>query len=458
MRTKFVVIVSFLILVSIYESAFAQCNGSIVLIENGLVIDGTGAPPKRGIDLLIKDGEIKEIGKNLSISGCLERIDATNLTILPGLIDMHAHLYVNQGSSIRNQRAYLNLYLSAGVTTIYSPGEYDPEGTLNLKNKINHGIIDGPDIYTAGPYFDDISSRIPWMSGVQSVEELEQKYRQWNNKIDGVKVYTSITEIQLKKLIELADKDELLVTGHLNSVTASKAIDFGIDGLEHGFIGMPEFFDKGFTPESYICQESSLDVNNPKIDSILNKIIDNRVFLTPTIVSFKMLLDDFEPVTEWQSFVNDDLLSLLVEFENSNQITTAVKNCISNAISKQNNLLNELKNRGGLIVAGTDPVIPIITPGFSLHREMALLVDAGFSPMESIQSATNNAAKALRKDALIGTLEVGKQANMLIVKGNPAEDIKDIGNTVIVIKQGKIYNPDVLLKHSIKQIGNESHD
>lgn len=458
MYTKYVTIVFIVIFFSINDGTFAQCNKADLVLENGLVIDGTGAPPKSGLDILIKDGEITEIGKNLNYSDCVERIDLSNLTVLPGLIDMHAHLYVNEGSSIKNQTAYLNLYLSGGVTTIYSPGEYDPEGTLNLKSKINNGILEGPDILTAGPYFDDISSRIPWISGLKSIKDIELKYHQWKHKIDGIKVYTSIKKEQLRKLIELAKKDKLLVTGHLNSVTASDAIDIGINGLEHGFLGMPEFFDKGFTSESNICQDSIFDLENPKIKSLISKIIENKVFLTPTIVSYKMLLDNFEPVTEWEKYVTEDLISTLVEYKYSDQITPDTKNCISNAINNQNRMLIELKNRGGLIVTGTDPVIPIITPGFGIHREMALFVEAGFTPMESIQSATINAAKALRKDTLFGTLEEGKQANLIVVKGNPAENIKDIGNTVYVIKHGKVYNPEALQKNSMKQIGNDDYD
>lgn len=447
-----------IILLCTVEFVYPQCNTNSAILKNGLIIDGTGTEPKERWDIIVCDGKISDIGQDLSIPNNAKLIDLSGLTILPGLVDMHGHLYVNQGYSIVNQRAYLNLFLAGGVTTIYSPGEYDAQGTLELKKKIKNLQIHGPDILTAGPYFDHSPSQIPWIKGVNSLDELESQFNLWKDSIDGIKVYTSITEAELRRLIFLADQFDLPVTGHLSSITASKAIDIGIDGLEHGIIGMPEFFAGDFNPESIACQESMFDFTDPIIESLIQKIVENRVYITPTIVTLKVMANDFEPVTEWQQYVDDDILKPILELESIVRANTDIQNCISNALSKQNLLLKEINDRGGLIVTGTDPVVPMLTPGFGLHREMKLLVEAGLSPMDAIQAATLNAAEALRKQNEFGSIEIGKKANFVVVQGDPSKNISDIGNTIMVIKDGIQYAPAILRESSLGVIGSESKD
>lgn len=449
---------SIILLLCSIEFAYPQCNTNSTILENGRIIDGTGTEPKQGWDILICEDKIIDIGQNLSASDSVNRIDISDLTILPGLIDMHGHLYANQGSSISNQQSYLNLFLAGGVTTIYSPGEYDAEGTLELQKKISLQQLHGPDILTSGPYFDHAPSQVPWIRGVSSIEELESQFNLWKDKINGIKVYTSITEAELSRLIELADQYNLPVTGHLGSITASKAIDLGIDGLEHGIIGMPEFFKFGFKSESIACQDASFDLTDPSIESLIQKIVENRVYINPTIVTLKVISNGFEPVTEWQRYIREDILKSILVLEQMVLDNKDIQNCISNALAKQNILLKEINDRGGLIVAGTDPVVPMLTPGFGLHREMELLVEAGLSPKEAIQAATINAAKALRKEGEFGSIEVGKLANFVVVHGDPSQNISDIGNTVMIIKDGIQYDPAKLRESALGEIGNEGNN
>lgn len=460
MTTSKFIILPIIVLLCCNNLAHSQCNSKSTILENGRIIDGTGAEPKERWDIIICDDKILDIGQNLSIPDNANRIDISDLTILPGLIDMHGHLYVNMGSPKRsgNQQVYLNLYLAGGITTIYSPGEYDAEGILNLQEKVNSQQLNGPEILTAGPYFDHAPSQIPWINGVRSINELESQFNLWKDKIDGIKVYTSITEEELKKVIELGHQHNLTVTGHLGSVTATKAIDMGIDGLEHGIIGMPEFFDSGFHPESIACQDNSFDLTNPEIESLIQKIIVNRVYITPTIVTLKAMAADFEPVTEWKQYISQDAQESVLKLKRMLTSNTSMQNCISNALPKQNRLLKEINDRGGLIVTGTDPVAPIITPGYGLHREMGLLVEAGLTPMDAIQAATLNAAEALRKQNEFGSIEIGKKANFVVVQGDPSKNISDIGNTIMVIKDGIQYDPAILREYSLGRIGIESKD
>ncbi|WP_234570598.1 amidohydrolase family protein [Rhodohalobacter sp. 614A] len=426
------------------------------VLINGNIIDGTGTELKQDWDILISDDKITKIGPNLAIPQHATTVDVSGLTILPGLIDMHGHIYANLGSTngISNQKSYLKFYLAGGVTTIYSPGEYDAEGTLDLQNRVSQGQEVGPNILTTGPYFDHSPSQVPWINGIKSVEELEYQFNKWSGKIDGVKVYTSITSKELSRLVELADSHDLPVTGHLGSVTANEAIDLGIHGLEHGIFGMPEFFSSGFTPSSIACQSGDFALTHPEIKMLIDKIIDNQVYLTPTIITFQAMLVNSEPVTtDWQKYLSSDVLKSISKFEKRLMSNQNMQDCLENGLKKQSKLLKEIYDRGGLIVAGTDPVGPMIIPGFGLHREMQLLVEAGLPPMAAIQAATINAAKALRKDAEFGSIETGKLADLIVVEGDPSQNINHIGNTVMVFKNGKQFNPSELRESVIGKIG-----
>lgn len=424
------------------------------LLMNGNIIDGTGAELKERWDVLISDERIVKIGPNLTIPEHTTVVDISGLSLLPGLIDVHGHIYMGSTDRISNQKSYLKLYLAGGVTTIYSPGEYDAEGTLRLQSRIKNRQEAGPDILTTGPYFDHSPSQVPWINGIESLEELESQFSEWKEKIDGIKVYTSITSKELSRLIELADSQNLPVTGHLGSITAVEAIDLGIDGLEHGIFGMPEFFDSGFTPNSIACQSGNFDLTDPEIKRFIEKIIENRVYLTPTIVTFKAMLTDFEPVTaQWQKYLSKDVLSSVSKLEQMLKNNQGMQDCIKNGLDNQNKMLKEIYDKGGLIVTGTDPVGPMIIPGFALHREMDLLVKAGLPPMAAIQAATLNAARALRKEAEFGSIEAGKLANLIVVEGDPSRNIGDIGNTVMVFKHGKQFNPKELRESVLGKIG-----
>src|SRR5688572_28142539 len=154
---------------------------------------------------------------------------------------MHEHLYTNVGGRLASQlRPFARLYLAGGVTTVFSPGDYEPEATLEFRDAQRAGDEVGTRIYSAGPYFNH-GKDSPFMLDVADAEEARAKFREWGDFIDGVKVYMDITPEEFTALVEEADKVGLRVTGHLGSLTAGQAIGLGIDRLEHGIYAMSEF-------------------------------------------------------------------------------------------------------------------------------------------------------------------------------------------------------------------------
>ncbi len=426
-------------------------KGHLALV-GGNIIDGTGGPVRVGWSVLIHNERIDTVGLNIEIPAGAEILELNGRTIMPGLVDMHGHLYANVGGVIKNQfDPYPSLYLAGGVTTIFSPGDFDPEGTVALRDRIERGETVGPRILTAGPYFDNAPSKISWIQGVSSPEEALDQFEVWRNQINAVKVYTSITEPQLEAIIRASHAAGFMVTGHLTSVSAGTAIELGINGLEHGIFGMPEFWNKDQSFWDQFCSLAELDIHGEAAMTLMDKIVENNVFVDPTTVALQSALPDFDPVVDnWETYLSAETRVNVSNMMKQFTPEPAYLECLTRAIEKQNQFIGELHRRGGLIVAGTDPVAPQLIPGYGLHREIQNLVEAGLTPLEAIKATTYNASVALKKSH-IGTIEAGKLADIMVVEGDPSITISDIGNVVMVFKAGRKYDP-VELRKSVQEM------
>jgi enamidase len=434
--------------------AFRVEGGQDIALINGRVIDGTGAPAHLDWTVLLKGARIVAAGPNVVIPEAARRMDLRGQTILPGMFDMHGHLYSYNGERVSMElTAYPRLYLAGGVTTIFTAGDFDPSGAASLREQIASGEQVGPHILMAGPYFS--GGEAPgWMTVARTPAEMLRHYQAWNDTIDGVKVYTGIPEDQFTALLNAAHADGLFVTGHLESISGMRGIELGIDGIEHGLFSMPEFFpiarSASFTGQ--YCAISRLDITSPEVTRIINALVRQGTYLDPTIVVFQPELPDFEPlVADWEKYL-DPSARLPLQRAIRSMIEPT---CLDEALEKQSQFVKAVHDRGGLIVTGTDPVIPILLPGYSLHRELQNLVNAGLSPLEAITAATLNAAIATRTDSERGTIAAGKIADLVVVEGNPDEDITAIGNTRLVFKEGIPYLPDLLRLSVEGQIGND---
>ena len=435
--------------------AFPITEGETIALVNGRVIDGTGTPAWLDWTVLIQGTQIIDAGPDVVIPEGARRIDLTGQTLLPGMFDMHGHLYSYNGQSLNAEFiAYPRLYLAGGVTTLFTAGDFDPRGAISLRENIINDDAVGPDILTAGPYFSG-GNAPSWMFTAQTPEEMRALYESWNDQIDGVKTYTGIPEDQFISLLEAAHADGLRVTGHLESISGMRAIELGIDGIEHGLFSMSEFFPQipSASFRAQYCAISKLDISSPAVTTIVEALVSRGTYLDPTIVVFQPELPDFEPlVADWEKYLDPSVVMPL----RSALRSIIEPTCLEVALEKQSQFVKAVHDQGGLIVTGTDPVIPILLPGYSLHRELQNLVKAGLSPLEAIQAATLNSAIATQLDSQKGTIAAGKIADLVIVEGNPDEDITAIGNTVLVFKEGIPYSPEALRKSVEGQIGKDN--
>lgn len=432
--------------------AFPVIEDQAIALVNARVVDGTGAPARLDWTVLIQGRRILAAGPHVDIPEGARVVDLAGQTLLPGMFDVHGHLFAYNGHSLDFEPvAYPRLYLAGGVTTIFTAGELDPEGAIALRDAINKGQSVGPQILTAGPYFSG-GNAASWMLRAGNPEDMLALYDQWSATIDGVKFYTGIPEDQFIAVLDAAHADGLVVTGHLESVSGMRAIELGIDGMEHGLFGMSEFFPKGSSFGTQYCAISQLDVTSAPLVGVVEALVQHGTYLDPTIVVFQPELPDFEPLVEdWEKYLDENVRNPL-----RREIRSMLQGeCLQIALEKQAQFVKAVHDRGGLIVTGTDPVIPILLPGYSLHRELENLVAAGLSPLEAIQAATLNSAIATRLDSQKGSIAAGKVADLVVVDGNPDEDIAAIGNTTMVFKDGVPYVPELLRESVEGLIGRE---
>jgi len=420
-------------------------------LVGGSVIDGTGAPPREAT-VLIRGDRIEAVGTEVQVPRSAEVVDIQGMTVIPGLMDLHGHMY---GLGRNQFEAYTALFLAGGVTTVFSPGDFDPEGMTELRDRIMRGETVGPTVLTAGPYFDHDPSMVGWIRGVGSVEEALAKFEAWKDRIDAVKVYTNITEGELGALAGAAHANGLKMTGHLGGqVTTLRAIELGIDGLEHGLFAVAEVTDAGQEDplaEQY-CALAAVDLDGQVVENLVRAIVEEGVWVTPTIVTLQSIHPDFQPPTEaWLDYLSPELGEWMAQMPA--YLDAEGPACLDEALSRQLEFVRRIHEAGGLVVTGTDPVSPKVVPGYGLHAELANLVKAGFTPLEAITAATRDGAVALGLTGEVGTVEAGKRADLVVVQGDPSSDITTIGNTVWVYRAGVRYDPAALREAARGMIG-----
>jgi hypothetical protein len=341
------------------------------------------------------------------------------------------------------------LYLANGVTTARTIGSANPYNDLRLKQAIEAGAIPGPHLDVTSPFLEGISSnpnlQIPQLKGP---DDARQTVAYWADRgVTSFKAYAHITREEMRAAVEEAHKRGLRVTGHLCSVTYPEAIEAGIDNLEHGFFANTEM-DPGKKPD--ICSESSGDYTlehmppeSPEAKQLIEMLVSHHVAVTSTLVSTASALPDAPPV---RPAVIDAMAPSLRDAYNWSRAQPPGKRKVAFFLRRDMDLERAFVAAGGLLLAGPDPVgIGGNLPGFGDQRQIELLVQAGFSPVQAIRIATLNGATFLGGQDHIGSIAVGKNADLVVAKGNPAARIADIENVEIVFKDGVGYDTKKLL-------------
>lgn len=392
--------------------------------------------------VLIEGQEILEAGSQVTVPPGAEVIDLTGKTLSPGFIDMHVHFW---SMDKPQYEVFSKLWVAGGVTTVFSLGDIFPEDLQDFRKQVNAGEHIAPTIFTVGPYFNGGAASDRFRT-VNTIEEALDFYNQWKDYTEGIKFYVQISEECFDAVIEVAQQDDKIVTGHLMSITTEHAIDQGINGLEHGIWTVEELISQTDDPSQF-TKIANIDMQDPKLERIIDKIVKKGVYISPTITPMETFLAQDRPfVPNWQVYLADSSRS---------KYKTSVfrdQKVIKSLFAKQREFVQRVHQKGGLIVTGTDPFYPNVPPGYAMHREIIALTECGLSNMEALKAATLNGALALRKEQQVGSIEAGKVANMVIIAGNPDEHIHEVANVVTVINKGEFYNTAQLRSESIGKI------
>ncbi len=445
-----------LILLMVQQSIFGQeLSGKVtpyvaiqdaaVAIKNVTIIDGTGGAVKYNQDLLFLENKITAIGNHgaIAIPENAKIIDGTGKTVIPGLIMLHEHLFYGkpydghyQGRHMTN--TFPQMYLAGGVTTMRTAGSLEANTDLNIKNLIEQGNMVGPTIDVSTPHVERLGF-IPQLQSLYGDESIENWLNYWFDKgITSVKVYNNITKEDLSEIIKISHKRNVKVTGHLCSITYREAAEMGIDNLEHSFMASTDFVaDK---PENKcVYGEPSLDAlddNDPKLIALMQFLIDKDVTLTytPTV---------FEPFTNREVILGGGSTALApylleqMQTMYNQQINTKRDSLSLIGFKKEMKRVLKFHTMGGKITVGTDPTGSGKTiAGYANQRLIELLMETGFSIEETIKLASLNGAAYLGIETKTGTVEVGKEADLVLLNGDLSNDVSKIRNMELVFKNG----------------------
>ena len=428
-------------------------GGSIVHPETGEVVENP--------DILILDGRISAI-ENTASDGTIRVLELdTGDHILPGFIDLHAHLKMEyRGITRDDTTATPKLLLANGVTTIFTAGDVEPEKVLLFKENVASGRSIGPRILNSGPYFGRAN---PDWNPEYTREDIYGIVDEWTEKgVGGFKAKT-IGHDHLQYLIERAHYHGLTVTAHLNSgwnntVRSDQAIALGIDRVEH-FLGGSALPD---SVHAYNGMEQ-LDPDHPAFDEIMETFIENDVYFNATMGTFGAWSGSSDPA--FDNWVDESVYltpftqQLFEDFEEPETDGT-----IAAVYNIKKALIKEYFDKGGLISLGTDRPLYLDSSlgpyfnGFFVHRELQILSDAGIPNADVLAIATLNAARAIGLEDQIGSIETGKLADLIIMDGNPIEDIRRTRTVHTVIREGNVFNSDELLQQAEGKLGPVGED
>jgi imidazolonepropionase-like amidohydrolase len=392
-------------------------NADIVDVINGHTIqDGV---------IVIQDGVLSKIGKAkaIKIPKRSRVIDLSGKTVLPGLWDMHAHF---------QQAEWGPAYVAAGITTVRDCGnEFD---FINgIKKAIDEGEGVGPRIIKAG-IVDGTTASSLGIIRVDTEEDIKVAVKKYVDAgFEQIKIYSSVKPEMIAAICAEAHRAGLTVSGHVPmGVTTREAIQYGQDQINHfQYIHRAMLSTPG---------QKQVSISDSVSQQLLQLLREKNIVVDPTLSVYEWALRSvdqplgaFEPGIE---YIPAELKAIL----QNTGLPAAEADKFRSFLEDGKKIVRAMHEKGITIVAGTDMMVP----GFSLYRELELYTQSGMTPLEAIRTATITPARVMKKEQMSGSLSEGKWADIIIVDGNPLENISNLRRISLVIKGGKLYDPKEL--------------
>ena len=400
-------------------------------IVGATLIDGTASSPVLDSVVIVDNGRIVSVGTRASsrIPRGATVFDASGKTLLPGLWDMHAHF---------EQVEWGAIYLAAGVTTARDVGN-ELEFIVAVRNALREGRGLGPQLLLAGV----VDGSGPTALGVERVDsraDAERWVAEYKKAgFEQMKIYSSVKLEEVKAVSDAAHRAGMTVTGHIpNGMDIFQGVDAGMDQVNHVeylLTPLPPHAPPGASRDERLQALASVDVNGPEAAREIEFLKQHNTVVDPTLALYEWL---YHPVDQPVSTFEPGVAGVAPELAqplNSAGVSTDAAAVMHRIFTNEVAMIGALHKAGVRVVAGTDQAIP----GHSLHREIELYVQAGFTPLEAIQAATSVPAQVMGLDKDVGTVEVNKRADLIVLDANPLDDIHNIRTVEFVVANGVIY-------------------
>jgi imidazolonepropionase-like amidohydrolase len=452
---------------------FIREDAPVIALMHVSVIDGTGAAPQPDQTVVIDHGKITAVGASakFAVPSGAKVIDATGKTVIPGIVGMHEHLFYPSTAdgpltAVEQFFSFPPLYLASGVTTARTTGSMDPYGDIEVKARVDAGKMLGPNFYLTTPYLQGAPSLIPQMYELKDADDARAFVRYWHSVgFTSVKAYVNVTPDELRAGIDEAHKLNMKVTGHICSVGYNEAAEMGIDNLEHGPFGAPdgELYSKrqpGICGPDYFAELRDIVMNvepdSPQLKQTIQNLVAHHVAITSTLA---VLEDGLRPpmssalVARTRMLLVPEAWSKVMTSRANREVTDAFFQAL---LQKEMKFEREFVAAGGVLIAGCDPTGDGHTlAGLGDQRNIELLAEAGFTPVEAIHIATQNGAAFLGEAERIGTVAVGKQADLVLLNGDLAKDITTIERPEVVFKAGVGYDSNAIYQSLRGKVGRQ---
>jgi len=438
---------------------FVKEDAPTIVLTHVRVIDGTGAPARADQTLVIANGKIAALGdaNSTKIPDGAKVLDLSGRSVMPGLVGMHDHMYYPAplgGLPMYPEHAssFPRLYLAGGVTSIRTTGSLEPYADLQLKEAIDKGNLVGPKIHVTAPYFEGQGAFAIQMHQLKDAEDARQMAEFWIAQgATSFKAYMNITPEELSAIIKVAHAHGVKVTGHLCSIGFREAAALGIDDLEHSIFVDTEFLPEkkpGVCPSPQAAQKALLgiDMTSKPMQDLIHDLIAHHVAITSTLPVFETSVPGRAPIDARVLDAMTPEARIAYLTRRARVSDGAATSDAAAMFKKDMEFEREFVKQGGTLMAGLDPTgYGGVIAGFGDQREVELLVEAGFTPLEAIHIATSNGAEFLGELDKIGTLAAGKAADVVVLQGDPSANIREIEKVELVFKDGVGYDSGKLI-------------
>jgi imidazolonepropionase-like amidohydrolase len=432
----------------------------IVALTNVRLIDGTGAAVSAGRTIVIEGGRIAAVGPAASVRvpAGARIIDANGRTVIPGLVGLHNHTYFSYGGrSVQMSYTGPRLYLANGVTTIRTAGAQHPYAELNMKRGVEAGTIPGPRVHASGPYMNGDAGPGSASPPLTSEADARRVVAYWAEEgATWLKASGNITRAVLGAAIDEAHKRGIRFTGHLCSVTFREAAALGIDNLEHGLITNSDYVRNkrpDQCPPENMRSQVDVDIQGEEVKATFRELIARGVGVTSTLSVYELFVPERARVDPRVSeALAPEAREAVDQFHRELRAAQGFSVPLL-LFQKMMQWEREFVRAGGLLAAGVDPWGNGSLPGYGDQRNYEVLIEAGFTPELAVQIMTLNGAKVLREDRLYGSIEVGKLADLVVLRGDLTQSPSIIREVELVFKDGIGYDPAKLIASVKGQVG-----